>query len=118
MEKMHAMLLRNTGEIDTNPLELAVVDKPVIEGNKSDSSSSNEILVKIKTYGVCRSNLHLVEGDWKKYGLPSQLPIIPGHEIVGVVKSIGDRIKRFKTGVRIGIQPLYESCLMWEYCTQ
>jgi propanol-preferring alcohol dehydrogenase len=59
--------------------------------------------------------LHLIEGDWNKYGFPSQLSIIPGHEIVGIVKSIGNKVRKIKIGDRVGIQPLYESCLMCEY---
>ena len=49
-----------------------------------------------------------IEGDWNRSGFPSQLPIIPGHEIAGIVKSI-------RIGDRVGIQPMYESCLMCEY---
>jgi alcohol dehydrogenase, propanol-preferring len=64
------------------------------------------LLVEIKACGVCRSNLHLIEGDWNRYGFPVQLPIIPGYEIIGVVKSIGERLQRVKIGDRIGIQPL------------
>ncbi|MDP9015435.1 MAG: alcohol dehydrogenase catalytic domain-containing protein [Thermoproteota archaeon] len=66
--------------------------------------------------GVCRSNLHLIEGDWKKHGMSSTLPVIPGHEVVGIVRKIGDGVKRVKIGDRVGIQPLFSSCLQREYC--
>jgi propanol-preferring alcohol dehydrogenase len=62
--------------------------------------------------------LHLIEGDWNKYGFPAQLPIIPGHEMAGVVKSIGNKVRRVKIGDRVGIQPLYESYLVCEYCAE
>jgi propanol-preferring alcohol dehydrogenase len=109
MEKMHAMVLTKTDKIETNPLQFTTVNKPTI-------NKENELLVEIKACGICSSNLHLIEGDWNKYGFPSQLPIIPGHEIVGIVKSIGNKVRKIKIGDRVGIQPLYESCLMCEYC--
>jgi alcohol dehydrogenase, propanol-preferring len=108
---MHAMVLTKTANIEINPLEFISIDEPKI-------NRDNELLVEIKSCGVCRSNLHLIEGDWNKYGFPAQLPIIPGHEIAGVVKSIGNKVRRVKTGDRVGIQPLYESCLVCEYCAE
>ncbi|HLE35237.1 MAG TPA: alcohol dehydrogenase catalytic domain-containing protein [Nitrososphaerales archaeon] len=104
------MLLNKTAPIESKPLTLNDVSLPVMD--------RNEILVKIKTCGVCRSNLHLIEGDWLKYGIPPKLPIIPGHEIVGVVESTGSDVDKraFSKGDRVGIQPLYNSCKMCEYC--
>jgi D-arabinose 1-dehydrogenase-like Zn-dependent alcohol dehydrogenase len=43
-----------------------------------------------------RSNLHIIEGDWNRYGFLSQLPIIPGHQIVGIVKSIRIKYEKLK----------------------
>ena len=105
---MKAMLLEKPSKIESKPLKLVDVSKPSI--------SSHELLVRIRTCGVCRSNLHLIEGDWLKYGIPPKLPIIPGHEIVGVIEEIGEDVKYFNKGDRVGIQPLYESCLNCEYC--
>jgi len=104
------MLLNKTAPIESKPLKLSDVSTPVL--------GRNDILVKIKTCGVCRSNLHLIEGDWLKYGIPPKLPIIPGHEIVGVVESAGGDVDKraFSKDVRIGIQPLYNSCRMCDYC--
>jgi propanol-preferring alcohol dehydrogenase len=104
------MLLNKTAPIESKPLTLNDVSMPALD--------RNDILVKIKTCGVCRSNLHLIEGDWLKYGIPPKLPIIPGHEIVGVVESTGSDVskKTFSEGDRVGIQPLYNSCKMCEYC--
>ncbi len=101
------MLLDKTGPIENRPLRLSDVSMPVL--------SRNDILVKIKACGVCRSNLHLIEGDWIKYGIPPKLPIIPGHEIVGVVESVGDN-NIFSKGDRVGIQPLYSACKVCDYC--
>lgn len=104
------MLLNKTAPIESKPLKLSDVSTPVL--------GRNDILVKIKTCGVCRSNLHLIEGDWLKYGIPPKLPIIPGHEIVGVVESIGGDVDKqaFSKGSRVGIQPLYNSCRVCDYC--
>ena len=109
-EKMKAMVLSKLAPIETRPLKLMSVDKPAIK-------SKNDLLLEIEACGVCRSNLHLIEGDWKKYGSPSRLPIVPGHEIVGVVKKAGDGVKKYRVGDRVGIQPLFSSCLECEYCT-
>ncbi|MFY3740937.1 MAG: propanol-preferring alcohol dehydrogenase [Candidatus Nitrosomirales archaeon] len=104
------MLLNKTAPIESKPLTLNEVSMPAL--------GRNDLLVKIKTCGVCRSNLHLIEGDWLKYGIPPKLPIIPGHEIVGVVESTGNDVDKrvFSKGDRVGIQPLYNSCKMCEYC--
>jgi len=104
------MLLSKTAPIESKPLKLSDASIPVF--------GKNDLLVKIKTCGVCRSNLHLIEGDWLKYGIPPKLPIIPGHEIVGVVESTGGDVDKriFSKGVRVGIQPLYNSCRMCDYC--
>lgn len=105
---MRAMILEKPAKIESRPLKLVELEKPKIK--------RDELLVRIKTCGVCRSNLHLIEGDWLKYGIPPKLPIIPGHEIVGVVEEVEEDIKYYKQGERIGIQPLYQSCLNCEYC--
>ena len=109
-EKMQAMVLTKLAPIETRPLKLMSIDKPTIKGRM-------ELILEIEACGVCRSNLHLIEGDWKKYGAPSSLPVIPGHEVVGVVKKLGDGVKKVKAGDRVGIQPLFSSCLQCDYCT-
>lgn len=110
MSTLKAMVLNKTAPIETKPLKLSNMQVP--ELNK------NEILMKIKACGVCRSNLHLIEGDWLKYGIPPKLPIIPGHEIVGEVETVGENVDKrsFSAGERIGIQPLYNSCRVCDYC--
>jgi propanol-preferring alcohol dehydrogenase len=109
-EKMQAMVLSKLAPIETRPLKMMSIDRP-------DLKNRNELLLKIEACGVCRSNLHLIEGDWKKYGSPSSLPIVPGHEVVGVVERVGSGVKKVKIGDRVGIQPLFSSCLHCEYCS-
>ena len=105
---MKAMVLNRTAPIEDRPLKLTDVDIPLLD--------KNQVLMRITACGVCRSNLHLIEGDWLKYGIPPKLPIIPGHEIVGVVESVGSDVIKFSKGERIGIQPLYSACRNCDYC--
>ena len=108
-EKMQAMVLTKLAPIETRPLKLVSIEKPTIKGRTG-------LFLEIEACGVCRSNLHLIEGDWKKYGAPSILPVVPCQEVVGIVKKIGDGVKKVKVGDRVGIQPLFSSCLQCEYC--
>ena len=103
-EKMRAMVLENLGPVESNPLKLREIDKHQIQ-------KQNEILIKIEACGVCHSQLHSIEGDWKEIGLPPTLPTVPGHEIVGI-------IVKFKIGDRVGITPLMGSCLDCQYCNE
>ena len=51
-----------------------------------------QIVVQVTACGVCRSNLHMIEGDWVRYGVPAFTPIIPGHEVVGRVIEVGSEV--------------------------
>jgi len=65
-----------------------------------------DVLVKVSACGVCRTDLHVIDGD-----LPNaELPIIPGHEIVGIVEQVGDSVQGFSVGDRVGIPWLGYSC--------
>jgi propanol-preferring alcohol dehydrogenase len=102
------MTLVRTAPIEQHPLELRDVAAP--------SPGAGEILVKVSTCGVCRSNLHMIEGDWLESGVPAKLPIVPGHEICGRVAELGENVEGFDRGDRVGIQPLWSSCLRCEWC--
>src|SRR3989304_4118575 len=78
----------------------------------------NELLIKIEACGVCHSQLHEIEGDWKDLGIPPMLPTVPGHEVVGKVVEIGKNVTKFKVGDRAGISPLLESCMKCQYCKE
>ncbi len=111
MDKMRAMVLSECGAIETNPLKLTEIDRHKIE-------RPNEILLKIEACGVCHSQLHGIEGDWKDLGIPPQLPTVPGHEVVGKVVEIGSGVRKFKVGDRAGITPLLEACKKCQYCKE
>lgn len=111
MEKMRAMVLSECAPIETKPLKLTQIDKHQIK-------RPNEILLKIEACGVCHSQLHGIEGDWKELGIPPTLPTVPGHEVVGKVMEIGDEVTKFKVGDRAGITPLLEACKNCQYCNE
>jgi propanol-preferring alcohol dehydrogenase len=111
MEKMKAMVLFECAPIESNPLKLSDVDRHQIK-------RSNEILLKIEACGVCHSQLHGIEGDWKDIGIPPALPTIPGHEVVGKIVEIGKGVTKFKVGERAGITPLLEACKKCQYCNE
>jgi propanol-preferring alcohol dehydrogenase len=101
---MRAMVVDAPGPIETNPLRPIDLTRP--------HAAPGEILVRVTTCGVCRTDLHIAEGD-----LPPKHPrIIPGHEIVGVVEELGADCRRFKPGDRVGIAWLRETCGQCRYC--
>lgn len=106
---MKAMVLDRCAPIETKPLKLKTIPTPEIR-NKDD------LFIEIEACGVCRSNLHMIEGDWKDRGSPSTLPVVPGHEVVGVVRKVGCGARKIKPGDRVGIQPLFSSCMKCGYC--
>ena len=108
---MRAMVLSKLAPIESNPLKLTEMDRHKIE-------NPNEILIKIEACGVCHSQLHAIEGDWEKFGIPPSLPTIPGHEVVGKVVEVGKNVSKFKVGDKAGIQPLMGSCMECDYCKQ
>ena len=111
MKKMRAMVLSECAPIETNPLKLTEIDRHEIK-------KPDEILLKIEACGVCHSQLHGIEGDWKDIGIPPTLPTVPGHEVVGKVVEIGSNVTKFKIGDRAGITPLLEACKVCQYCKE
>ncbi len=98
------MILKRFAPIDQNPLEL--VDLPTPEPD------SEEILLRVKFCGICHTDLHTIEGE-----LPGvKLPIIPGHQVVGVVEKVGKNTSRFKEGDRLGVAWLYSACGKCAFC--
>ena len=74
----------------------------------------NEVRVRVSCCGVCRTDLHVVDGE-----LPDQrLPIIPGHEIVGVVDDVGQGVANLRRGMRVGIPWLGSTCGVCRFCRQ
>ena len=111
MSKMRAMVLSELGPVENKPLKLTEIDRHEIQ-------RPNEILIKIQGCGVCHSQLHGIEGDWKDLGIPPQLPTVPGHEAVGEIVDVGSKVTKFKVGDHAGISPLLESCKKCQYCIE
>jgi alcohol dehydrogenase, propanol-preferring len=99
-----ACLLHAPAPVGTNPLDLAEVPKPEPE--------SGQVLVRVRACGVCRTDLHVVEGELA----PRKQPVIPGHQVVGIIERVGAGVKRFRGGERVGIPWLHETCGVCEYC--
>ena len=73
-----------------------------------------QVLIRVAACGVCRTDLHVVDGD-----LPDpKIPIVPGHEIVGSVVASGEGVSGFATGQRVGVPWLGYSCGGCRYCTR
>jgi alcohol dehydrogenase, propanol-preferring len=109
--KMRAMVLSECALIETRPLKLTEIDRHEIK-------RPDEILLKIEACGVCHSQLHGIEGDWKDIGIPPTLPTVPGHEVVGKIIEVGSNVTKFKIGDRAGITPLLEACKVCQYCKE
>lgn len=73
--------------------------------------SSGEILIEVSACGVCRTDLHVIDGD-----ITGTLPIIPGHEVVGRIDRLGEGVSRFVTGQRVGAPWLGHTCGECLYC--
>jgi alcohol dehydrogenase, propanol-preferring len=96
--RMHAWVVREPRAIEDHPLELTDLPDPV--------PGAGEIRLAVRTCGVCRTDLHVAEGD-----LPvRRSPVVPGHEVVGVVDRLGEGATRFTLGDRIGIAWLRSTC--------
>lgn len=86
-------------------LEIKQLDKPTI--------SSHEVLVKVHACGVCHTDLHACHGDWP---VKPKMPLVPGHEGVGEIVEVGEQVKHFNLGDRLGIPWLYSACGYCDYC--
>ncbi len=80
----------------------------VLKEMPTPAPGTAEILIRVRGCGVCHSDLHLVDGDWKDWGTP--LPIIPGHEVTGTVEKAGSGVTRFSPGDRVGVPWMQYAC--------
>src|SRR4029079_2358348 len=71
-----------------------------------------EVRVRVLVCGVCRTDLHIVEGDIH----PPRLPLVPGHQVVGIVDALGDGVKDIREGDRVGVPWLYSTDGTCSYC--
>jgi len=101
---MKAWLLNQPAPAEEHPLSLAQIPIP--------PAGLDEILLRVHACGVCRTDLHVVEGE-----LPVRhSPLIPGHQIVGSVTSLGPSVEGFSVGDRVGVAWLNRTCGECEFC--
>ncbi|WP_447970924.1 zinc-dependent alcohol dehydrogenase family protein [Nitrospira sp. M1] len=101
---MKAMLLTQEGDVSKAPLRLTELPAP--------HPGPGQVRVKVQVCGVCRTDLHIVEGELPR----STRPIIPGHETIGIVDQIGPQVHHLKEGDRVGIAWLQHTCGHCEFC--
>ena len=80
--------------------------------------SADEVLIKIEACGVCHSDLSIAEGEWAQLKRLIKKPLIPGHEIVGRVTAVGNKVKRFRSGDLAGVGVMVGSCRHCDNCRQ
>ena len=97
---MRAMLLEKPGF----PLQLVDREKP--------SPAGPEILVRVAACGVCRTDLHVRDGELEQ----TQYPIVPGHQVVGTIEALGADVSGFEIGERVGVPWLGSSCGRCDHC--
>ncbi len=85
----------------------------VLEEVPIPTPGPGEVLVKVKASGVCHTDLHAIDGDWP---VKPALPLIPGHEGVGLVAAIGPGVEDLKEGDAVGVPWLHHACRACEYC--
>jgi alcohol dehydrogenase, propanol-preferring len=88
-----------------SPLELQLLDEPVL--------GDHDVLVSVSACGVCRTDLHVVDGELAA----AALPLVPGHEVVGEIVRVGPSVTSLRPGIRVGVPWLGGTCGHCEYCS-
>jgi propanol-preferring alcohol dehydrogenase len=101
---MRAMLLRSQAPIGAAPLTLADVAAP--------EPGPGDIRVRVRACATCRTDLHVIEGELP----PRRLPLVPGHQVVGIVEASGPGAHRLRAGERVGIPWLRSTCGACRFC--
>ena len=101
---MRAMMLQVQAPVEDRPLEAVDVPEP--------DPGEGEVRVRVAACGVCRTDLHVVEGDLEE----PRLPVVPGHQVVGTVEATGAGCSRLEVGERVGVAWLRGTCGVCEHC--
>ena len=102
---MNAMVLERVAPIETSPLRPAELPVP--------EPGPGEVRLKVRCCAICRTDLHVVEGDLAE----AKLPVVPGHQVVGTVDALGPGCGRFPLGRRVGVAWLRHTCGSCPWCT-
>ncbi len=103
---MKACLLRKTQPISNRPLEYTDVQTP--------APAPGEVLIKVRACGVCRTDLHVIEGELDQSR--QRMPIIPGHQVVGEVAELGEGVTNLAPRDRVGVAWLHCTCGECRFC--
>jgi propanol-preferring alcohol dehydrogenase len=101
---MRAARLHNQAPIDDDPLRIEECPDP--------QPGAGQVRIEVKACGACHTDLHIVEGDLP----PKKMPLIPGHQIVGVIESVGEGVSASRCGDRVGVPWISSSCGDCEQC--
>src|SRR5690242_6576450 len=101
---MRAMVLGHTGDLSANPLRLHDIPMP--------EPGPGEVLVEVSVCAICRTDLHVIEGDLDR----PKLPLVPGHQAVGMIRQVGLGVTTRRPGERVGIAWLQGTCGHCQYC--
>lgn len=106
--KMKAMALNGTCDLNENktPLEMVEMSKP--------EPGRGEVIIKITVCGVCHTELDEIEGRTP----PPEFPVVLGHQVVGIVESMGPGVKRLRIGDRVGVAWIYSACGECDFCRE
>ena len=102
---MRAMQLSDHALVEQQPL--ALVNLPIPDPRE------DQIRIQVQLCGACHTDLHTVEGDIQ----PTKMPIIPGHQVVGIVEAVGKSVTQLKIGQRVGIPWFHSACGVCDYCS-
>ncbi len=101
---MRALVLDRPSAIETAPLRLVELPEP--------EPGPHQIRLRVEACALCHTDLHIVEGE-----LPAhRLPLVPGHQVVGLVDAAGSEVTRFRPGDRVGVPWLHETCGSCRHC--
>jgi propanol-preferring alcohol dehydrogenase len=103
---MKAMVLKRLCDLTDNRTPLELMDLPV------PAPGDEEILLKVSACGVCHTELDEIEGRTP----PSQLPIVPGHQVVGRVEAVGSKVSAIQIGNRVGVAWIFSACGACKFC--
>lgn len=101
---MNAQVLSKPAGVETNPLLYIEVPAP--------DPQNDEVMVKVSACGICRTDLHVVEGELA----PKLAKVIPGHQVVGTIVEKGKDARQYPPGTRVGIPWLHRTCGRCEFC--
>ena len=104
LKTVKACILETPSPVENRPFKYTDVRLPIPE--------SNQLLIRVTACGICRTDIHVTEGDLQQH----LSPVIPGHQIVGVVETFGDAVSGFSSGQRVGVAWLHSTCGNCRFC--